>query len=187
MPLDAKEKEIDGVVFRYQPMRATPARELLDELIQRFGPSVGAAIKGIQAPEGMSMDDDIGGFISGIGSAIGSGVSGFSSAMDPKFHTKLVNQLGATTLIDTDCSGNFVPFTPEVRDMLFGTKLATEWKWILYCLEVQYGDFLDSLRKVATDLTGTILSLMTESGLTSQKDSTGQSTESPLPSDTPAD
>ena len=57
MALEAKEKEIDGIVFRYQPMMATPSRKLWDELVQQFGPAVGNAIAGLENISTVSGED----------------------------------------------------------------------------------------------------------------------------------
>jgi hypothetical protein len=148
--LEAKEREIDGIVFRYQPMTATPARKLFDELVQRFGPALGAALGGIDdlpAPENGATEVQLG----AITGALGIGISDFSKALEPEFHAKLVERLGEKTEFQND--QGFVKFDEANREVMFGTKLATELKWILFCLEVQFSDFLDLFQEA---ISGTV-------------------------------
>jgi len=141
-----EEKEIDGRRFSYTPLMVKPARKLFNELVKRFGPSVGGAISSIQSDiTDVKEDTSDGDLVKAIAGALGTGVTGLSQALDPTFHEQLVVDLGRNTMVEE--SEGMVPLTADQREKIFGGKMATELKWIAFCLGVQFSDFLDLLKE----------------------------------------
>ena len=128
------EKEIDGNRYSYQPLQLTPARELLDKLIQKLGPAVGDAAAGLGGEGGVD---------TAILGAIGQAVSRLATQLDPAFHREIADKIAAQIQVEQE--GRFVPFR-DLRELLLGQSLLTETKIILWALEVQYSDFFGLLR-----------------------------------------
>lgn len=105
----------------------------------------------------------------------------FSEALSENFHKELVNTLAKNTLFkkdSDDAEDKFIQLAKDEIEVLFGTRLTTEFKWIWFCLEVQYADFFEPLKKTVQRA---IVSkaIQNESSLNSQPTSSGFSTESP--------
>lgn len=172
--LESTEREIDGTNYQYMPLMATPARELLDKLIQRFGPAVGKTIKALDQANGLSLDHDTkdtSSMLGALAAPLGEGISELADKLDPKFHADLVKTLAKQTCIEVD--GNWPQLAPRIEQH-FAVNLMSEAKWIKFCLECQYSDFLGLFQ-------GGAISLMAlkakANGSGSQKGSTGGSTE----------
>lgn len=187
--LEPQEKEIDGSVYLYQPLMATPARELLDQLIRKFGPALAAAIEGLENAD-LNLDQDtvnIGEILGTVTDSLGGGVRELTAALQPAFHHKLVDQLGKQTQIkNVETSEQFVPFSKDIREVLFATNLLAEFKWIAFCLEVQYSDFFELLRTTAARAVA-FKAQANASKSAYRKGSTGISKESPRMKDIQAD
>jgi len=174
--LETKERTIDGYDFKYYPLMATPARELLDKLIRMFGPSIAAAVEGLEGADvgvDMKVTDILG---SAMGS-IGGSLREIAGAVQPAFHHKLVEDLGKQTEWRNE-EGNFVPLKKDMREVLFATNLLTEFKWIAFCLEVQFSDFFGLFQTLAGQAVA-LRAMANESRSKSQRGSTGISNESP--------
>lgn len=178
--LEAQENEIDGLTYQYTPLMLKPARALFDKLVQRFGPAIANAVEGLQGADlsdGMEIDEALGNV---AGSAAGL-LRGAVDGLDPKFHAELCDTLAKQTLVDVEGDGNMLPLT-KVRDLLFGRKLLTEAKVVMWCLKVQYEDFLEPMQTLAT--TAIALRATAGSRSSSPKESTGLPIESPQAKDT---
>lgn len=172
--LEAEEKEIDGFTFRYQPMMAKKARALFDKLAQRFGPAIASAVEGL-ADADVDAEMNFAESIGGLTSSAGGLLRGVAGGMDPAFHAALADELAAKTQVMND-DGNFVPLSNDWREVAFGTKLLTEWRLIMWCLNVQYADFLAPLQSLAVTATGLRATALSRSD--SRRASTGTPTES---------
>lgn len=172
--LDAEENDIDGLTYQYTPLMLKPARQLFDKLIQRFGPAVANAVEGLQ---GADLDDEME-IEHALGNVAGSAAGllrGVVDGLDPKFHAELCDTLAKQTLVDIEGDGNLVPLQ-TVRELLFGRKLLTEAKVVMWCLKVQYDDFLEPMQTLAT----TAIALRAKgSRSSSPQASTGSPIESP--------
>lgn len=176
--LEPQEKTIDGITFRYQPMMATPARKLLDELVQRFGPVIGSFIEGLSAADELNLETEMNAMLGTVTGPLGSGIKQLSKQMDPKFHATVVEQLSKQTQFSDDDGASYLPLKKERVEVMFATRLTTELKWIAFCLEVQYADFFEPLRDLPMRAIALRAMANTASGSRSPKTSTGSSTES---------
>jgi hypothetical protein len=174
--IEVKEKTIDGHDFKFHPMMATPARELLDKLIRMFGPSIAAAVEGLDSAE-VDTNMEITSILGSAMGSIGGSLREIAAAMQPAFHHKLVEELGSHTQWRNE-DGNYVPLRKDLREVLFATNLLTEFKWIAFCLEVQFSDFFGLFQTLAGQAVA-LRAMANESKSRSQKVSTGTYKESP--------
>lgn len=178
--LEAQEREIDGSVYWYQPLMATPARELLDQLIRKFGPAFAAAVEGLENAD-LNLDQDtvnVGEILGTVTESIGGSIREAVRGLEAPFHHKLVEQLGKQSQIkNTETQNQFVPLSKDIREVHFATNLLSEFKWIAFCLEVQYSDFFALLRTTAARAVA-FKAQANESKSRSRKDLTGISKES---------
>lgn len=183
--LEPATKEINGREYYYQPLMATPARELLDQLIRKFGPAAAAAVEGLEGAD-LSLDQstNVGSVLGVVTDSIGGAIREASRALEPPFHHKLVETLGKQSQIK-NADGNFVPLNKDIREVHFATSLLSEAKWIAFCLEVQYSDFFELLK---TNIQRAVVSraMANDSKSEFQRDLTGISKELPVTADTPA-
>lgn len=173
--LEAQEKEIDGIKFKYQPLMAEKAREMFDKLAGRFGPAIAAAVEKLEDAKGLDLEKDLSNSLGLLTGSAGGLLREVCANLDPKFHKELVHTLGEQTHIMGE--KGFIPFAHEQREIMFGTKLLTEFKWLGFCLSVQYADFLEPLRNIS--LRAVVLRAQANASLSgSPPDSTGTSTGS---------
>ena len=140
--LETQDRTIDGVTFRYQPMMAKPARELFDKLLQAYGPALAAAVEALEKAEDLDLESDVAEMLGAVIGSVGGSIREITFATSPVFHREIAEALHKQSMIKND-DGNFVPLAGSTAEMLFGTKLLTEAKFIGYCLEVQFSDFFE--------------------------------------------
>ena len=148
--IEATDREIDGHTYRYMPLMAGKARTLLDELIQRFGAPMGSAVEALDRAQGLTLDDDTEDMTKMAGklaAPVGAAITGLAGQLDPAFHARLVKTLAAQTQVHTGAE-KLVPLS-TVIEIHFATSLLAETKWIGFCLECQYSDFLDLFKASA--------------------------------------
>jgi hypothetical protein len=185
--LEAVSKEIDGIAFKYQPMMATPARTLFDKLVNKMGPALAGALEGVDQANDLTLSEDTEdqmGMLSALLPALGKGIRELSAALNENFHREIVKTLGAQTQIEQD--GNWISLDKNVQEVLFAQKLTLEFKWIAFCLGVQYEDFL-ALSRTAALQTVISKAFRNESRSNSQRTSTGSFSGSQQASDTAQD
>lgn len=183
--LDVEEKEIDGRTYRYQPLMLKPSRTLFDKLVQRFGPALANALDGLQSADiGEEME-----VMQALGSLSGSAAGllrGVVQGLDSKTHAEICDTLAKQTTVEwsNEETGQtkYLPLA-DVRELLFGRNLLTEFRVVAFCLQVQYEDFLAPVQSLAT----TAMALRAKAGSRSgsPKASTGLPIESPQANDTP--
>ncbi len=173
--LEPEEKEIDGIVFKYQPMMLKPSRAMFDGLAQRFGPAIASAVEGLSEAD-INSDMEFSAMLGNVSKSAGGLLRGVVAGLDPAYHAKLADELAKQTEYKIE-GGNFVALGPDIREMMFGAKLLTETKLIAWCLGVQYADFLEPLRNLG--MSAMSLRGMAVSASPSPRESTGSSIESP--------
>lgn len=179
--ITAEEKEIDGIRFRYTPLMLKQSRATFDELAQRFGPAIAAAVEGLGAAE-LNADMEIAQVLGSVTDSAGALLRGFVGGLDPAYHAKLADALAKQTEFVND-KGNWLPLGDNIRELMFGARLLTETKLIWWCLSVQYSDFLAPLAKLGQQAIA--LRGMATSASGSPKASTGSSIASPSVTSTP--
>lgn len=179
--LEPQEKLIDGHKYSYQPLMLKPARALFDKIVQRFGPAISQAVERLQdanLTEDMPLEQALG-HVAGSASGL---IDGIVKGLDPKTHEEIADTVAKQMTVDTEGEGNMLPLM-QVRDLLFGSNLLTEFKVIRFALEVQYHDFLSPLQNLAQYALA--FRAKAESRLDLRKGSTGISNESQRAGDTP--
>lgn len=182
--LEPETTEIDGRTYEYTPLMLKPARNLFDKLLQRFGPAVASAVEELNEADiqkGMSGEEAIGSATKSLGGLM----RGLVAGLDPKFHEELATTLAKQTRVEwgNDDGEQKMMALTDVRELLFGRRIMTEFEVIIWCLRVQYADFLEPLQSlVSTALT---LRAKAVSHSDSPKGSTGIFTGSPSARDTP--
>ncbi len=179
--LEMKEKEIDGHVFRYQPLMATEARRILLGLIQRFGGSVAAGIEGMagQDLDNIDMVKNASEVLGKMANSIAGIIRQITTSLTPEYYERLVEKLGKRTTIRVVADSgqsDWPELTKGTRDLMFGTSLLTEAKWVAFCLEVQYADFFE-LARGAIAKAAKMAAKKMKSQSSSQRVSTGTSNE----------
>jgi hypothetical protein len=142
--LEPQEKEIDEIKFRYQPMMLKPSRAMFDGIAQRFGPAIASAVEGLSDAD-IENDMEFERMLGNVSKSAGGLLRGIVAGLDASYHEKLANELANQTEYVNE-AGNWVPLVPAVREIMFGAKLLTETRLIMWCLGVQYADFLEPLR-----------------------------------------
>lgn len=183
--LDIEEKEIDGRVYRYQPLMLKPARKLFDKLVQRFGPAVANGLDGLgeaQIDDGSEVTEALG----NLAKSAAGVMRGVVEGLDEITHAHICDTLAKQTTVEwtNEDSGQsaFMQLT-EVRELLFGKNLLTEMKVVAFCLGVQYEDFLAPVQSLAVNAMA--LRAKASSQSTYQKVSIGTPTESRPATTTP--
>lgn len=171
--IEAKSKEIDGMTFEFMPLMATPAREMLDKLINKLGPSVASALEGLSTAKEFSLEDDVvSKLLPAVSGSLGGGLRGFCEALQPSFHKELVDSFFKNVTVEDE--GKKLPLKNQA-EFIFATKLLTETKVLAWCLEVQYSDFFELLKQGLASATLS-LTKKTQSNSDSQTKSIGLST-----------
>ena len=152
MGIESVTREIDGVEYTFRPLQAKAARDQLDQLIQRFGPSIASIVKGMKT----AGDFDEGGdvvrdMLPALSESLGGGIESFCKALAPNFHANLVDMFlsRVEAKIFDDNGQELRPMlNKNFREDYFATSLLLETKILAFCLEVQYSDFFEQLRRV---------------------------------------
>ncbi len=171
--LQIEEREIDGKRYQYQPLMLKEARKLFDKLVKHFGPAIAAAVEGLEGADLGEGSDDLSKAVGNIADSAGGFIREVVNGLDEKTHAEICDTLARQTRVDFDGDGKLVPLW-DIREMLFGKNLVTEFKVVAFCLEVQYADFLGPLRRAASMAVALRAKAVSNSG--SQKPSIGQST-----------
>ena len=175
--IESVETTIDDVEYRFMPLMADPARKNLDELLKRFGPAIASVIEGLNGTnkiEDFDMDKtEDAELIKVFSRSLGGGIREFTQALSSHFHKELVDVF--LTQVDVKEDGSWVKLTSSKRQMLFGTKLATETRLLVFCLGAQYSDFFGPLRTAI--MSAALKMTVRQSNSNSLKTSIGQSGE----------
>jgi hypothetical protein len=180
--LETHEKEIDGRRYVYQPLMLKPARALFDKLVQRFGPAVATAVEKLQDAE-LTEEMELGEALGHVAGSAGGLIRGIVTGLDAKMHAEISDTIAKQIQVQAeDDNTKLVPLN-DLRELLFGRNLLTEFKVIAFALETQYWDFLEPLRS----LSQSALAFRAKAGLHSnyRRGSTGTSNESLQAQDTP--
>jgi len=162
--LEIKQTEIDGVGVAYSPLMATPARNLLDKILNEFGPVLADAIERLEGSEVAKVIADFkasqGGDVKALpkteaivnalpllAKPLGRLLRGFATSMKPSLHNELVNTLFKRVQLQTESMEGLTTLNKSELELLFGTNLLLETKILFWCLEVQYADFLSLLSR----------------------------------------
>lgn len=187
--LEKEETEIDGNLYRYEPLKLKPARALFDKLVQRFGPAIANAIEGLkdadELDDGLEVTEALG-MLSGSFAGM---IRGVVDGLDEKTHSKLADDLCLQLEVEVPLDPNepdgeraYMPLK-AMREQLFAKRLLTESKVLVFCLRVQFEDFLEPMQRLVT--TSVSLRATAASRSSSPKASTGLHTESPRATATP--
>jgi len=148
--ITVRDKEIEGVKYRFTPLMAKPARSFVDRLIKQFGPVFGSLIRALDSIDTGDLQAAVGIF--------GSAVSEFASALDPVFHQELVNAfLTRVEYHDPNTPAGkdpWVLFTANNMEVLFATQLGLETEILVWCLREQYSDFLSLWKRASVFIAG---------------------------------
>ena len=181
--LEIESKEIDGRTYHYQPLTLKPARTLFDKLLQRFGPAVADAVEGLKDAE-LNEDSDITEALGSIAGSAAGLLRGAVQGLDAKTHAELCDTVAKQTKVDMENeeTGETQQMgLMAVRELIFGKSILTEFRVILFALQVQYEDFLAPMQNLAQ----TAMALRAKaSSSNSQRGLTGSSTGSQPVSDT---
>jgi hypothetical protein len=179
--IEAKDKLIDGDNYRFTPLMVKQARAELDKLIQKFGPAIALAVKGF---ESINLDADIDlegpkseallSALPAVAGSVSGAVTGFSAALSPAYHADLVETFFKNVELEVD--GGWRRLEPKFCNVHFATKLLTETKVLLFCLEVQYSDFFGLWESLGATIRA-VRESREKSRSDSQTESTGISTE----------
>jgi hypothetical protein len=151
--IEKVEKEIDGHVYEYMPLMAKAARSELDKLIQKFGPAISKAIGGMKS---IDVDADVDlekggvdalvGALPAIAGGLAGAIDGFSSSLSPEYHRNLVDCFLKRVTVHLE-GENGQPIQQQLTsafcEQFFATRLLTETKVLIFCLESQYADFFE--------------------------------------------
>ncbi|MDP6424346.1 MAG: hypothetical protein QGG14_06355 [Planctomycetota bacterium] len=187
--LEKEESEIDGNVYRYQPLKLKPARALFDRVVQSFGPAIANALEGLKDAEELDEDMDVTVALGALSGSFAGMLRGVVDGLDERTHAKLADDFAKQLEVEVPLDPNepdgeraFMPLE-SMREQLFGRRLLTEGKVIVFCLRAQFEDFLEPVQRIA--MQATALRAKVVSSSSSRKESTGSRTVSPQAVGTP--
>ena len=136
-----EERDIDGHRYICQQLPARKAFVLLADVGKVIGPALASAIE--DGTEGLAslIDKDAG--LGGIASAL------FGN-LDTDLVMSIIDRLCDATDLVTD--GKKKRLTPSLIDLHFQGRMMSMFKWLKFCLEVQYRDFFQETTGLAAEL-----------------------------------
>lgn len=164
---------------------AEPARRILVELINRFGGSFATGLEKLENVSFKNVDEnmDFSLLIGQMTGAIGGMARELSLNLKPKYYEDLTNTFGKRSEIKMDNEDGptqMQTMDAGFRNVFFGTRLLLEAKWLAWCLEVQYKDFFTLVGTEGQSVIARKALAAIRSQSSSQKGSTGTSSESPV-------
>jgi len=149
-----EEREIGGLKYRVAQLGGIRAREVQLRLVQCLGPSVGALVGGD--------------FAAAFGALKALGAADLAYFCDT---------FGEVSFVFTE--DGKMPRIDKVFDDHFAGRTGDMWKWLLFCVEFNYADFLGELRdRIVGALAKLGEQAQTASPPTSPSTSTGSSGDS---------
>ncbi len=114
MPLETKTKSISGVDYSVTTLGATEGRKVYVQLMKALAPGLKA---------GHAED-----FLSNV-----------LTELDEDVVAAMSDRFARTTTVQI---GDRAPYLKDIFDLHFAGKYGDMTKWLLFCLEVNFGDFL---------------------------------------------
>lgn len=132
--LEAKEKVIDGVSYKVHQLGARKALRMLQRIIKIVGPGIATGIQGVDGQGGFQAmaEMDIGKL------ALGQAVKELADRLDEAVVDGIVDELAQVTVV---VKGDKQPALSAIFDLHFAGKMKQLFQWLLFALEVQFGDF----------------------------------------------
>lgn len=188
--IEVQTKEIGGETFRFNPMGAEKSRELLVEIINRFGGSISVGLENLGNADlsDVPPEANLTAMVGKLMGSIGGMIRELTANLDPPYYKKLLDEFGKRSEVKEEESGQvrWPQMTSGYRDMFFSGRLVLEAQWLAWCCEVQYADFFAHVSTMSQKAIGLKWIQEMQSKLSSQPDSIGTSTESPAQTNTVA-
>ncbi len=132
---EEQQKTIEEITFKVIPLGFKQSRKAFVRLAKAAGPALGKA----DSIASLKAGKDIGAVLEGLVDSV--------SDNDLEWFASV---FGKTTRYSTD--GEKWPFMTEAnQETMFSGRLILFFRWLRFCLEVNYSDFLELLRSVETD------------------------------------
>lgn len=130
--LKTESRAIGNSVFHVRQLGTRVGRATLTRLLKTLGPAMGAFLEGrdLAKIEGEPS-----------GSAMAKVLAELSGSLSDEDLDYFCRTFGEATLVETE-AGRQVPLTLETQELLFAGKYDELFKWLLFCLEVNYSSFL---------------------------------------------
>ncbi len=138
--LDGQEKVLGGIHFRVTPLGFKEARRAFVRLTKAVGPALARAADGTDPANARPEDLDMGSVLEAL-----------VDRVEDSDLEWFANVFGKTTTFSRD--GQKWPILREAeREVLFGGgQLMLFFEWLKFCLEVNFADFLDFVRRAKPD------------------------------------
>jgi len=141
---------IDGREYTFMPLMARAARDMLTQLVQKFGPVLGNSVKSLNGAkiDETVLEKEVLEMLPQISGGFGEMIIRFSDALSPGFYANLTDTfLKQVTVRDGE---NNPKLDSNYREVYFGTSLLLEAKILAWCLTEQYSDFFGLWSQIAT-------------------------------------
>lgn len=188
--IEIQEKEIGGETFKFNPMGAEKSREILVEIINRFGGSVSSGLENLGKADlkDVPPEANLTAMVGKLMGSIGGMIREITTNLDPPYYKKLLDEFGKRSEVKEEEGGQVRWPTMDAgyRDLFFSRRLVLEAKWLAWCMEVQYNDFFGLASTMTQNIVATKWIQDLQSKLSSPEGSTGTSTESQAPTNTTA-
>lgn len=122
-------KTIDGIDFTHTQLGAKEGRKVLVMITKSVGPGLGKLLGETNAVS--------------VTAAIGDAVKDLADSLTVSDLEMLCETMGRSTEMLWD--GKFIQLTTDHQDIVFAGKYGTMFKWLWFCLEVNYSSFFDML------------------------------------------
>jgi len=143
METGTHDKEIDGALYKITMLRAKEGRKLLLELKTILGPSIAELLRGANSEKLESvMDMDL--------EPVAGAVAELSQAVSPGKYQEVYDLFARNTQVvsgDVGSPDQTTFILSGIPDHFQG-KFLTEFKWLAFCLQVNYSDFLSGLESM---------------------------------------
>jgi hypothetical protein len=147
MDLNTHDKRIDGDLYKVTMLPAKHGRKLLLELKTILGPTIAELLRGFGDDKKGEQTESL---VDMDMSPIADAVAEFSQAVSPEKYQEVYTLFARHTSVEIGQDG-----TPDFRRIIlneqenhFQGRLLTEFKWMAYCLQVNYSDFLSGMESI---------------------------------------
>jgi len=140
---ETKEKQIGETRYRVTMLGAKQGRRLFAELFKYAGPAFGELIRNGNGRVALSeIDTD----------AVATALQALADRLDVEFFDRVVEQFAASTQVHNG-GDRWIPLDNSF-DLHFAGKYRALFQWLAFCCEVNFADFLDSLKATTSATEG---------------------------------
>jgi hypothetical protein len=134
--IKTESRQIGNSIYEVRMLGASKGREVITYLIKNAGPVVGALVEEANLSRKTIDTKDLSRALQELGGRLGKDDL-----------TMLCRTFGECTQVGTD-QGGMIPLTLDKQELHFAGEYMEMMKWLGFCLELNFSDFLGELRRM---------------------------------------